>query len=115
MSSIHLRASFAAQAAEAAALQGRFWEMHDQLFEHQKELGAIDLTLLALKMGLEIYHFEAALEQQSNLKKIGDDIEGGVQSGVKGTPTFFINGCRYRGKIDAKTMLDWIGALETGK
>jgi protein-disulfide isomerase len=105
LNSIHPRASAAAQAAEAAGLQGRFWEMHDQLFGHQKELGNVDLTHLALTMGLEIYRFESALELQSSLQKISDDMDGGIRSGVKGTPTFFINGRRYRGKVDAASLL----------
>jgi len=105
VSSIHPHASYADQAAEAAASQGKFWEMHDQLFAHQKELDSLDLTHLALRMGMEIYRFETALESESNLRRIREDSLSAQSSGVKGTPTFFINGCRYRGKIDAPSLL----------
>jgi protein-disulfide isomerase len=105
MSSVHPHASYAAQAAEAAASQGKFWEMHDQLFANQKELTSLDLTHLALTMGMEVYRFETALEADGNLRRIREDSLSATESGVKGTPTFFINGCRYRGKIDATSLL----------
>ena len=103
--SIHPHASAAAQAAEAAAAQGKFWEMHDQLFGHQKELATLDLTHLALRVGLEVYRFQSALDQESNLRHIRDNAKGGEESGVHGTPTFFINGCRYKGRVDAPSMI----------
>ena len=103
-SSIHPRASAAAQAAEAAALQGKFWEMHDLLFAHQHELESLDLTHLALELGLEVYAFEAALERESVLRKIRDDFAGGARSGVRGTPTLFLNGCRYEGSVDVPSI-----------
>ena len=107
-SSIHPHASAAAQAAEAAGIQGKYWEMHDQLFARQKELATLDLTHLALQLGLEIYRFDAGFEQEAYSRKVRDDLAGGQQSGVKGTPTFFINGCRYRGKIEVAAMLEAI-------
>jgi len=100
-SSIHPHASMAAEAAEAAAEQGKFWEMHDVLFAHQKELIDIDLTHLALSLGMEVYQFEASRGLQKHQQRIASDHASGVRSGVKGTPTLFINGCRYRGKIEA--------------
>ena len=109
-SSIHPKASAAAQAAEAAASQDRFWEMHDLLFAHQQELESLDLTHLALRLGLEVYRFQADLERDSHLRRIREDFAGGTRSGVKGTPTFFINGCRYRGPIDVPSLTR---ALET--
>lgn len=110
-SSIHPRASAAAQAAEAAALQGKFWEMHDLLFGHQQELDSLDLTHLALKLGLEVYAFEAALDRESILRKVRDDFSGGVRSGVRGTPTLFLNGCRYEGRVDAASLVRAIEAV----
>ena len=113
-SSIHPHASAAAQAAEAAGGQGRYWEMHDLLFGRQKELDTLDLTHLALQLGLEVYRFESSLELESNVRKIRDDLAGGQRSGVKGTPTFFLNGCRYRGPVTFDAMSAAITAAVAG-
>ena len=107
-SNIHPRASAAAQAAEAAASQGKFWEMHDLLFKNQKRLADLDLTHLALRLGLEIYRFQTDYERPSHLRRIAEDLDSGAASGVKGTPTFFINGCRYRGDRDLPSLLSAI-------
>jgi NhaA family Na+:H+ antiporter len=104
-SGIHPHASAAAQAAEAAASQGKFWEMHDLLFGNQQKLADLDLTHLALQLGLEIYGFQTDYERASHIRRIAEDMETGTQSGVRGTPTFFINGCRYSGKKDFASML----------
>jgi protein-disulfide isomerase len=98
-SSVHPRASAAAAAAEAAARQGRFWEMHEELFRHQRELAELDLTHLALLIGLEVYRFQSDLESEASAARVRSDYTGGVLSGVKGTPTFFINGRRYGGEV----------------
>jgi len=95
---VHPHAAAAAEASEAAAAQGKFWEMHDLLFEHQKDLAEIDLGQLALKAGLEIYRFEADISSQRFAKRVREDLESGEQSGVKGTPTLFINGVKYGGE-----------------
>ena len=105
LSSIHPRASAAAVAAEAAAAQQRFWDMHDALFRHQRELAEIDLTHLALRIGLELYRFQRDVDSAASAKRIRDDFDGGARSGVRGTPTFFINAHRYRGAIDADAMM----------
>jgi protein-disulfide isomerase len=109
--SIHPHASAAAQAAEAAGSQGRFWDMHDLLYRNQKRLADLDITHLALQLGLEVYKFQADFERPSHLKRIREDVDSGTESGVKGTPTFFINGCRYRGKVDVASMLDAMKAV----
>ena len=103
-SSVHPHASVAAQAAEAAAAQGKFWEMHDLLFKNQQQLGEIDFTHLALQLGLEVYRFETDMERKTTLRRIRDDYSSALRSGVQGTPTFFINGCRYRGKLDVESL-----------
>ncbi len=103
-STIHPGASAASAAAEAAGVQWRFWEMHAALFKHQRELITIDLAHLALGIGVELYHFEQDRESERFRRRVRDDLEGGARSGVKGTPTFFINGCRYRGPIDFPSM-----------
>jgi formate-nitrite transporter family protein len=104
-SSIHPHASAAAEAAEAAADQGKFWEMHEALFKHQKELETIDLSHLALTLGLEIYKFETSREREKHRRRIDTDFASGQRSGVNKTPTFFINGCRYDGPMDADGLL----------
>jgi protein-disulfide isomerase len=98
MNSVHPHASVAAQAAEAAAAQGKFWAMHDLLYEHQADLDVADIEKYALLIGLEIYRFEADLSSERFAGRVADDVRGGVRSGVNGTPTFFVNGLRYDGE-----------------
>jgi protein-disulfide isomerase len=93
----HPHARLAAQAAEAAAAQGKFWEMHDMLFENQTALEPDDLVGYAKSIGLDITRFERDLEAGTFAKKVRDDFRSGVRSGVNGTPTFFVNGKRYEG------------------
>jgi len=93
----HPHARIAAQAAEAAGAQGRFWEMHDLLFENQNALEPQDLVGYARSLGLDIPQFERDLEAGTYAKKVRDDFRSGVKSGVNGTPTFFVNGERYDG------------------
>jgi len=104
-SSIHPHASAAAQAVEAAAEQGKFWEMHQALFQHQKELAEVDLGHLALTLGLEIYRFETSWNQEKHRLRIRADFESGLRSGVKATPTLFMNGRRYDGPVNAKAII----------
>ena len=100
LSNVHPHASVAAQAAEAAAAQGKFWEMHDLLYENQKDLADIEMTRLALRLGLEPYRFNADLSGERYAKRVASDYASGVASGVTGTPTFFINGHRHTGPKD---------------
>ncbi|HEX4793921.1 MAG TPA: DsbA family protein [Humisphaera sp.] len=104
-SSIHPHASVAAEAAEAAGEQGKFWEMHEALFNHQKELAEIDLSHLALTLGLEIYRFETSRTREQHRRSIKADQESGERSGVHGTPTLFINGTRYEGLVNAEAII----------
>jgi protein-disulfide isomerase len=104
-SSIHPHASAAAEAAEAAGDQGKFWPMHYALFQHQKELTEIDFSHLALTLGLEIYKFETSRTYDRHSSRITSDHDSGIRSGVKGTPTLFINGKRYNGPIEAKAIV----------
>ena len=104
LNTIHEHAGVAAQAAEAANAQGRFWEMHDLLYENQEDLADADLNRYALKLGLEIYRFEADLSGEVFAKKIREDFRGGIRSGVNGTPTFFINGLRYNGPLEYEAL-----------
>ena len=105
LNTIHAHASVAAQAAESAGAQGKFWEMHDLLYENQDKLADADLNSYALKLGLEIYRFEADMSSQVFAARVREDFRGGVRSGVNGTPTFFINGLRYRGELRMDELL----------
>jgi len=93
----HPHARLAAEAAEAAGAQGKFWEMHDMLYEHQDALEAEDLTGYAKSLGLDVPKFAHDLEAGTYTKRVRDDFRNGVRSGVNGTPTFFVNGSRYEG------------------
>jgi protein-disulfide isomerase len=104
-SSIHPHASTAAEVAEAAGDQGKFWEMHKALFDHQKQLGDIDYTHLALTLGLEVYKFETSRGRERHHRRVSSDYDSGVRSGVTKTPTLFINGRRYDGAIEAHAII----------
>ena len=105
----HPHARRAAQAAEAAAAQGRFWEMHDMLFEHQDALTDADLIGYARELGVDAERVARELENGTHAKRVRDDFRNGVRSGVNGTPTFFINGQRYDGSWMNEKKL--VGAL----
>jgi protein-disulfide isomerase len=98
--SIHPHSGIAAQAAEAAAAQGRFWPMHEMLFENQDELAEVDLAKYALRLGLEVYKFQADIAADRYAAKVRRDYDSAVASGVKKTPTLFINGIRYEGALE---------------
>jgi protein-disulfide isomerase len=102
----HPHAQQAAEAAEAAAAQGHFWEMHDQLFEHQDQLDLQHLRVYARAIGLDLKQFESDVVNRSYEQKVKDDFWGGVRSRVRGTPIFFINGVRYDGPQDLNSMLE---------
>jgi protein-disulfide isomerase len=112
---LHEHASEAAQAAEAAAGQGRFWEMHDLLYENQERLADVDLRQYALKAGLEIYRFESDMAGELYAKKVRDDFRGGVRSGVNGTPTFFINEYRFNDTVNYENLLAAVKLAAEGK
>jgi protein-disulfide isomerase len=102
---VHPHAVQAAEAAEAAAAQGSFWEMHDRLYENQRQLETKDLIGHARAVGLDVDRFQADLEEHAHEKRVQDDFMSGIRSGVNGTPTFFINGSRHDGSYDLKTLL----------
>jgi protein-disulfide isomerase len=101
----HPNAQEAAEAAEAADVQGHFWEMHDQLFEHQDHLRLDDLRSYARALGLDLKRFDYELADNLYAQKVRDDFMGGVRSGVNGTPTFFVNGVRYDGAHNLESLL----------
>jgi Na+/H+ antiporter NhaA len=97
---VHPHAQLAAEAAEAAARQGRFWEMHDQLLAHQGALTIADLREYAAQIGLSVERFTRDLRQRVGEARIAADVDSADLSGVAGTPTFFINGRRHHGAYD---------------
>jgi len=105
LSSIHPHAELAAEAAESAASQGKFGEMHDMLYENQDRLEPDDLISYAREIGLNPQRFTKDLAERRYREKIRRDFMSGIESGVNGTPTFFFNGIRYNGSYDPKTLL----------
>jgi protein-disulfide isomerase len=101
---IHPHAQAAAQAAEAAARQDRFWEMHDVLFRNQLRLEPADLRRFADRLGLDLRRWESDVADPATAARIERDIETGLQSGVDGTPSLFIDGRRYEGPRDADSL-----------
>lgn len=91
----HPYALAAAEAAEAAALQGKFWEMHDLIYENQESLEPDILPKWAAEAGLDLEKFGAAIRHGDVTKRIKEDRTSAISSGVNGTPCFFINGARY--------------------
>jgi protein-disulfide isomerase len=111
LTQIHPHAADAATAAEAAALQGRFWEMHDLLFHGQKALEVDDLRRYATELGLDLARFDADRAGDPVLHRVARDMTSGIDSGeVQGTPTLFIDGIVHGGGYDAATLL---AALES--
>ena len=105
----HANAQPAAEAAEWAGVHGRFWQMHDGLYENQDQLGLPLLAILARALGLSEAELRDALTNRTFAPKVRRDFMSGVQSGVNGTPTFFINGRRHDGPWDFD---DLVGAIE---
>jgi protein-disulfide isomerase len=105
LTEIHPHALHAALAAEAAAAQGKFWQMHDYIFHHQHTLKDVDLEQFAEAVGLDLQQYARALAEPRALGRIEEDMEGGERSGVQGTPTFFINGVLYRGSWEQDALL----------
>jgi protein-disulfide isomerase len=101
----HPHAEQAAEAAEAAGAQGRFWEMHDLLYENQQRLVDDDLRAYAETLGLDVERFERERAEHVHAPRVHEDFMSGVRSGVNGTPTFYINGVRHDDSYDLDTLL----------
>ena len=101
---VHEHAEEAAEAAEAAGEPGTFWEMHDRLFDRQSTLGIIDLVNSAIEIGLDVPRFEKDLHTRKFALRVERDVESANDSGVAGTPTFFINGRRHEGAYDLESL-----------
>jgi protein-disulfide isomerase len=107
----HPHAELAAEAAEAADAQGKFWEMHDLLYENQQQLEEADLHRYAEQLGLDVDRFDDELTRHAHAERVREDFMSGVRSGVNGTPTFYVNGVRHDGDYQLETLL---AALERG-
>jgi protein-disulfide isomerase len=101
----HPHAEQAAEAAEAAGSQGKFWAMHDVLYENQKRLGDPDLRAYAEKLALDVEQFDKDLAEHVHAARVREDFMSGVRSGVNGTPSFYINGSRHDDSYELETLL----------
>ncbi len=104
LTDVHPHARMAAEAAEAAAQQNAFWQLHDIMLEHQSELTAKDLLRYAERIGVDADRFRRDLADHTGAGRIDRDIEQAAASGVVGTPTFFVNGQRLVGSYDLATL-----------
>lgn len=108
LTKIHPHAFMAAVATEAAGLQNKFWEMHDIIFEHQRNLDAENILILADRLNLDLEQFKHDIKMQVLIDKVESDFESGLRSGVNRTPTFFINGQKYEGEWSNGELLDFL-------
>lgn len=97
LAQLHPHAQRAAYAAEAAGLQGKFWQMHDLLYDNQAALYDASLVVYADVIGLNLQQFAKDMESPEVAQRVQEDFMGGIRSGVNGTPCFFVNGRRYDG------------------
>lgn len=97
LTNVHPHAELAAETAEAASEHGRFWEMHDWLFEHQEQLDPVHLALGAEQVGLPVDEVAGEVNNHVRLDRIRRDFVSGIRSGVNGTPMFFVDGIRHDG------------------
>jgi Na+/H+ antiporter NhaA len=104
LTDVHPGAQLAAEASEAAAAQGRFWEMHDLLLAHQDALRPPDLSRYAQELGLDVERFSDELRRHAWAGRVAEDVDSADLSSVSGTPTFFVNGVRHQGAYDLETL-----------
>jgi len=110
LTEVHPHALLAAQAAEAASAQGKFWPMHDLLFENQTHLKAQHLRGYAERLGLDMPRYTAEMDDEIYLQRVREHIESAKQSGVRATPTFFVNGRIHDVSFGLRSLFD---AVET--
>ncbi len=110
LTNIHPYAEHAAEVAEAAGTQGRFWEMHDLLFENQEALDDEALLEYARTLGLDDTRLAHEIREGDHTPRVREDFRHGVRAGVNGTPTFFINGERYDGPTGLEPLLAALAA-----
>ena len=105
LTQIHVHAEHAAEVAEAAAAQGKFWQMHDWLYTHQYALDDDGLLAGAGEVGLDVERVRRELADGTHRARVRDDFMSGIRSGVNGTPTFYINGVRHDADYSLETLL----------
>jgi protein-disulfide isomerase len=105
LGNMHPHATLAAEAAEAAGAQGKFWEMHDMLYEHQDALAKNDLLSYARRIRVDSPRFVAALTDHEFAERVHEDFSSGIRSGVNGTPTFYIDGVRHNGSYELDELM----------
>jgi NhaA family Na+:H+ antiporter len=111
LADLHPRAPFAAEAGEAAGAQGKFWEMHDRLFEHQHQLDDAELRSHAEAVGVEDgERFDAELRDRVHAARVDEDLQSGTRSGVPSTPAFFVNGVIHLGSASYAELAEAIDA-----
>jgi protein-disulfide isomerase len=98
----------AAEAAEAAGAQNKFWEMHDLLFDHQPVLSDKHLKVYGTRVGLDMERFNQDMTQHTYALRVQEDALGASRSGVSSTPCYFINDSRHLGRCDFETLLSHI-------
>jgi Na+/H+ antiporter NhaA len=114
LTDVHPSAQLASEAAEAAAAQGAFWDMHDRLLTHQDALAPSDLYRHASDLGLDLERFSEDLRRRRFAPRVAEDVQSADASGVSGTPTFFINGRRHQGVYDIDTLTRAVKAAARG-
>ena len=112
LTDVHPHAQLAAEAAESAGVQGKFWEMHDLLMDHQGALTARDLIGYAGQLGLDAAKFRNDLFRHTQAYRIAEDVDSADLATVSGTPTFFINGNRYYGAFDIEGLTEAVHAAK---
>ncbi len=110
LNDVHSSAQLAAEATEAAAAQGKFWELYDALLAHQDTLTPLDMRRYAERLGLDVERFWDELRHHDHAARVAEDVAGADASGVSGTPTFFINGRRHYGAYDIETLTEAVRA-----
>jgi protein-disulfide isomerase len=106
LANMHPHATLAAEAAEVLGAQGKFWEMHDALYEHQQALTESDLVGYAHRLGVDKEKFLGELRRPAYAERVREDFASGVRSGVNGTPTFYIDGIRHNGSYEFEELLE---------
>jgi protein-disulfide isomerase len=110
---VHPHAAAAAEVAEAAGEQGKFWEMHDKLFENYYRLDGLHLVRYAKSVGLDMKKFHRAITERIFAQRVHEDLISGMESGVKGTPTYFINGVKHLGSGEFDALVRAIENADT--
>jgi protein-disulfide isomerase len=104
LNDVHANAQMAAEGTEAAGVQEAFWPMHDRLLAAQDELDPEDLRRVADELALDTERFWDDLRQRRFAERVAEDVASADESGVAGTPSFFINGRRHQGAYDVETL-----------